>query len=100
MSYVSIEFVRAYGKIEEDPDELVQTLTNMAEDYLAGAGITPGLAKASLYKVAVAGIALHFHENRVAVDQTSPKDFEPGLRWVINQLKQDCGVLSILDNNC
>lgn len=100
MAYVPIEFVRAYGKLEEDPDELVQALTDMAEDYLAGAGVTPELARASLYNVAVSGIALHFRENRVAVDQTSPKDFEPGLRWVINQLKQDCGVLSILDNGC
>ena len=100
MAYVPIEFVRAYGKIEEDPDELVQALTDAAENYLAGAGITPELASLSLYQLAVAGVAMHFHENRVAVDQTSPKDFEPGVRWVINQLKQDCGVLSVLDNGC
>ena len=100
MSYVPIEFVRSYGKIEEDPDELVQALTDAAEEYLAGAGVTPDLARPSLYQLAVAGIASHFHENRVAVDQTSPKDFEPGVRWTINQLKQDCGVLSILDNDC
>lgn len=100
MAYVPIEFVRAYGKIEEDPDELVQALTDAAENYLAGAGVTPELASLSLYQLAVAGIALHFHTNRVAVDQASPKDFEPGIRKIINQLELDCGVLSILDNGC
>ena len=100
MAYVPIEFVRAYGKLEEDPDELVQALIDMAEDYLAGAGVTPERAKPSLYNFAVSGIALHFRENRVAVDQTSPKDFEPGVRWVINQLKRDCDILSNLDNGC
>ncbi len=100
MAYVPIEFVRACGKIEEDPDELVQALTDAAENYLAGAGITPELASASLYNVAVSGIVLHWHENRVAVDRNAPEDFEPGIRLIINQLKQDCGVLSSLDKCC
>lgn len=100
MAYVPIEFVRAYGKIEEDPDELVQALIDAAEDYLAGAGVMPDLARPAIYNLAVSGIVLHWHENRVAVDQTFPTDFGAGIRGIINQLKQDCEVLSILDIQC
>lgn len=100
MACVPLDFVVRYGKLEEEDPIVVSGLIDAAEAYLAGAGITPEYASAALYKIAVAGITIHFHENRAAVDQTSPNDFEPGIRLVINQLKQDCEIVSILDTIC
>ena len=97
MSAVPMEFVVNYGKLEEESEDVVSALIDAAEDYLAVAGVTPELAAASLYNLAVAGIVTHWHENRAAVDKTSPNDFEPGIRLVINQLKRSCEVVSILD---
>lgn len=100
MSYVPMEFVVSYGKLEEESEDVVSALINAAEEYLAGAGVTPELASASLYNIAVAGIVSHWHENRAAVDKSSPDDFEPGIRLVINQLKRNCEIVSILDTGC
>lgn len=100
MASVPMEFVVSYGKLEEESESVVSTLIAAAEDYLAGAGVTPELAAASLYNLAVAGIVTHWHENRAAVDKTSPEDFEPGIRLIINQLKRNCEVVSILDTTC
>lgn len=100
MACVPIEFVVSYGKMEEESETVVAALIDAAEEYLAGAGVTPELAAASLYNLAVAGIVSHWHENRAAVDQSSPDDFEPGIRLVINQLKRNCEIASILDAGC
>lgn len=100
MTTVPMEFVVSYGKLEEESEDVVTALVDAAEDYLAGAGVTPELAAASLYNLAVAGIVTHWHENRAAVDKTSPDDFEPGVRLVINQLKRNCEIVSILGTNC
>ena len=97
MATVPMDFVVNYGKLEEESEDVVSALIDAAEDYLAVAGVTPELAAASLYNLAVAGIVTHWHENRAAVDKTSPNDFEPGIRLVINQLKRSCEVVSILD---
>lgn len=100
MATAPMDFVVNYGKLEEESESVVATLIDAAEDYLAGAGVTPELAAASLYNLAVAGIVTHWHENRAAVDKTSPDDFEPGVRLVINQLKRNCEIVSILDTSC
>lgn len=100
MAAVPMEFVVSYGKLEEESEDVVSALIDAAEDYLAGAGVTPELAAASLYNLAVAGIVSHWHENRAAVDQSSPNDFEPGIRLIINQLKRNCEIVSILDTTC
>lgn len=100
MAIVPLEFVVSYGKLEEESEEVISTLIAAAEDYLVGAGITSEYASAALYNIAVAGIVSHWHENRAAVDQSSPKDFEPGIRLAINQLKRDCELVSILDTSC
>ena len=100
MAAAPMAFVVSYGKLEEESEEVVAALMDAAEDYLAGAGVTPTLAPASLYNLAVAGIVAHWHENRAAVDDSAPEDFEPGIRLVINQLKRECEVVSILDTAC
>ena len=97
MAYVPLEDVKSYGRIDGDEDDaLLAGLTGAAEEYLSNAGVTPENASASLYQLAVKGIVLHWYENRAAVDGGSPKDFEPGVRMVINQLKN----MSILDTSC
>lgn len=83
------EFVVSYGKLDDEPVELVEALIGSAREYLSSSGIKPGLETIGLYKLAVAGIVAHWHENRAAVDQTAPKDFEPGIRLIINQLKRE-----------
>lgn len=98
MAVVSAAYVRAYARIEDDePDELVTSLIDAAEAYLDNAGISPITADDSLYKLAVAGIVLHWHDNRCAVDGSAPPDFEPGIRKIINQLKINCSLVSNLD---
>lgn len=100
MAYAPMELVVSYGKLEEESKDVVSAMIDAAEEYLAGAGVLPELASPSLYNLAVAGIVTHWHENRAAVDKTSPDDFEPGVRLVINQLKRNCQVVSILDTTC
>ena len=100
MAYVPMEFVVSYGKLEDESEPVISGLIAAAEEYLAGSGITPELASTSLYNLAVAGIVTHWHENRAAIDKSSPDDFEPGIRLVINQLKRNCEVVSILDTTC
>lgn len=100
MAAVPMELVVSYGKLEEESEDVVSALIDSAEAYLADAGVTPELAAASLYNLAVAGIVTHWHENRAAVDKTSPDDFDPGVRLVINQLKRSCEIVSILDTSC
>lgn len=100
MAHVPLDFVVSYGKLEEESEDIVSGLIDAAEAYLTGAGVTPEHASAALYNIAVAGIVTHWHENRAAVDQSSPKDFDPGIRLAINQLKRDCELVSILDTSC
>lgn len=101
MAYVPLEDVKSYGRIDGDEDDaLLVGFTEAAEEYLANAGVTPESASASLYQLAVKGIVLHWYENRTAVDSGSPKDFEPGIRLVINQLKCASEIMSNLDASC
>lgn len=100
MAYVPLEPVKAYAKAGDDDDAVIQSLIDAAEDYLAGAGVYPGYAPNSTYEMAVKGIVLHWYENRAAVDTSSPPDFEPGIRAVINQLKQSYGLLPSPFENC
>lgn len=86
------EFVVNYGKLQDEPAELIDALIAAAENYLANSGILPELAPQPLYDLAVAGITAHYNENRAAVDQSSPRDFESGLRLIINGLKRECEV--------
>lgn len=86
------DFVVAYGKLDEEPDPIVDTLIDAAESYLTSSGVLPELAPPPLYNLVVAGITAHYHENRAAVDQSAPKDFEPGLRLIINRLKLECEI--------
>ena len=100
MAFVPLEFVVSYGKLEEESEDFVTSLIDAAESYLAGAGVLPDHAASALYYVAVAGIVTHWHENRASVDQTSPTDFNAGVRLIINQLKRDCELVSNLGTSC
>lgn len=100
MDAVLTEFVVQYGKLEEETESVVTALIGAAETYLAGAGISPETAAPALYNLAVAGIVSHWHENRAAVDQSSPKDFEPGIRLIINQLKRDSQIVDATSAMC
>lgn len=86
------DFAVAYAKLDEEPDAIIDALVAAAEGYLANSGISPELAQPELYSLAVAGITAHYHENRAAVDQSAPKDFEPGLRLILNGLKRECEI--------
>lgn len=86
------EFVVNYGKLHEETPELIDALIEAAVGYLDGSGIAPELAQPAVYNVALAGIVAHYHENRAAVEQSPPKDFEPGVRLIINQLKRECQI--------
>ena len=100
MAYVPLAPVKAYAKTNDEDDALVQSLIDVAEQYLYNAGVEPGNVPYSLYEFAVKGMVLHWYENRAAVDTSSPPDFEPGIRTVINQLKLTGGLVSNLDTIC
>lgn len=91
MATVSLEAAKAYARIDGDEDdELVESLIEGAEEYLAGAGVYTGLAPQFLYQLAVKGIVLHWYEHRNDTSGTMPTDFSAGVRLIINQLKNTC----------
>ena len=91
MATVSLEAVKAYARIDGDEeDALLDSLTNAAEEYLANAGIDPGLSAPALYQLAVCGIVLHWYEQRNIATGAAPTDFPVGIRLTINQLKNTC----------
>ena len=95
-----MEYVLSYGRFEDDePPELIQGLTDAAVAYLDGAGVTEELSPAALYKLAVGGIVLDWHDKRGPADAADPKDFSTGTRLVINQLKSICKLVSKLDTS-
>lgn len=100
MAYVPLAPVKAYAKSADEDDALVESLIDAAEQYLYTAGVAPGSCPYSLYELAVKGMVLHWYDNRAAVDTSSPPDFEPGIRSVINQLKHTAGLASNLDTIC
>lgn len=88
---VTLDEAKQYARIDGNVDDaLVSGLIDAAELYLSNAGIEAGPAPAALYRLAVCGLVLHWYDNRDAVDTSSPQDFEPGLRKLINQLKIAC----------
>lgn len=99
MAYVDFDLVKEYVRSNDEDDDLVRGLITTAEEYLLGAGVAPDAAPYALYEFAIKGIVLHWYENRAAVDTSSPRDFEPGIRTVINQLKFTCGIVSNLDTS-
>lgn len=95
MATVSLEAAKAYARIDGDEDDaLLESLIEAAEEYLAGAGVYPGLAPEALYQLAVKGIVLHWYEQRNVTDG-APTDFAAGVRLTINQLKQTCQLNSL-----
>ena len=96
MATVSLETVKAYARIDGDEeDALLENLTNAAEEYLANAGIDPGLSAPALYQLAVCGIVLHWYEQRNIATGAAPTDFPVGIRLTINQLKHTCQLNSL-----
>ena len=96
MATVSLEAVKAYARIDGDEeDALLDSLTNAAEEYLANAGIDPGLSAPALYQLAVCGIVLHWYEQRNIATGAAPTDFPVGIRLTINQLKHTCQLNSL-----
>lgn len=97
MAIVSLEAAKAYARIDGDEDDaLVESFIEGAEEYLAGAGVYPGLAPEALYQLAVKGIVLHWYEQRNVTDSgTAPTDFAAGVRLIINQLKNTCQLNSL-----
>lgn len=91
MATVSLEAAKAYARIDGDEDDaLLESLIEAAEEYLAGAGVYPGLAPEALYQLAVCGIVLHWYEQRNIAAGAAPTDFPVGIRLTINQLKNTC----------
>ena len=91
MATVSLEAAKAYARIDGDEDDaLLESLIEAAEEYLAGAGVYPGLAPEALYQLAVCGIVLHWYEQRNIATGAAPTDFPVGIRLTINQLKNTC----------
>ena len=91
MATVSLDAVKAYARVDGDEeDALLDSLTNAAEEYLANAGIDPGLSAPALYQLAVCGIVLHWYEQRNIATGAAPTDFPVGIRLTINQLKNTC----------
>ena len=96
MATVSLEAAKAYARIDGDEDDaLLESLIEAAEEYLAGAGVYPGLAPEALYQLAVKGIVLHWYEQRNVTDNAAPTDFSAGVRLTINQLKNTCKLHSL-----
>lgn len=96
MATVSLEAAKAYARIDGDEDDaLLESLIEAAEEYLAGAGVYPGLAPEALYQLAVKGIVLHWYEQRNVTDGPAPTDFAAGVRLIINQLKNTCQLNSL-----
>ena len=96
MATVSLEAVKAYARVDGDEeDALLDSLTNAAEEYLANAGIDPGLSAPALYQLAVCGIVLHWYEQRNIATGAAPTDFPVGIRLTINQLKHTCQLNSL-----
>lgn len=90
---VTLDEAKRYARIDGDADDaLVSDLIDAAELYLSDAGIEVGPAPVALYRLAVCGLVAHWYDNRAAVDTSSPPDFEPGLRKLINQLKDNCQI--------
>lgn len=100
MAYVPLEPVKAYAKTNDEDDDQVMSLIDAAEQYLHNAGVDPGSVPYALFELAVKGMVLHWYDNRASVDTSSPPDFEPGIRAVINQLKMTGGIVSNLDTIC
>ena len=79
--------VKAYMQVTDDGDDaLITSLIEAAEGYLADAGVYQTETNQGRYFLAVAGLTLHWYDNRQAVD-TNLTDLPLGLRQVINQLK-------------
>lgn len=96
MATVSLDAVKAYARVDGDEeDALLDSLTNAAEEYLANAGIDPGLSAPALYQLAVCGIVLHWYEQRNIATGAAPTDFPVGIRLTINQLKHTCQLNSL-----
>lgn len=82
----NLEDVKAYMIAPDDDDTLITSLIDAAEGYLADAGVHQTEKNQGRYFLAVAGLTLHWYDNRQAVD-TNLTDLPLGLRQVINQLK-------------
>ncbi len=61
---VSIAEVKEYCHAEGESDATMGLYLGMAEDYLAGAGVTEALATADGYALVAKALTLHYYDNR------------------------------------
>lgn len=82
-----LESCLSYARIDEDDQELVTSLMELAIEYLAGAGIPEPETWGKRYAFAVNALTLHYYDHRD--DQDAQTAHPPALRVLINQLKLD-----------
>ena len=61
---LDIDEVKEYMHAEGEADSVIEPYLAMAEDYLAGAGVTEELATAEGYALCAKALTLHYYDNR------------------------------------
>lgn len=61
---LEIAEVKAYMHAEGEEDSVIESYLAMAQDYLAGSGVTEELATAEGYALCAKALTLHFYDNR------------------------------------
>ena len=61
---LDIAEVKAYMHAEGEEDAVIASYLAMAQDYLAGAGVTEELATAAGYALCAKALTLHYYDNR------------------------------------
>ena len=77
----TMEEIKSYMHAEGEEDSAVKPFVDMAEAYLAGAGVRKGEVRAAGWDLAVKALTLHYYDNRdgAAVPE--------GLRQLVTQLQ-------------
>lgn len=63
MEYTDITFLRRHCRTEEDEDDYLTQLADSAESLLGDMGIIPDTSILPAYRLAVAALVLHWHDN-------------------------------------
>lgn len=61
---LDIDEVKEYMHAEGEEDAVIASYLAMAQDYLAGAGVTEELATAEGYALCAKALTLHYYDNR------------------------------------
>lgn len=86
-----LKAVKAYMKAPDDDDDIIKVLYAAARIYLKKGGAVKPDEDPELYTLALWSLTLHYYDHRDAVGDEAA--IPPGLRLIINQLKQDGEIL-------